>query len=748
MTAVPSFAFNDMDASNLDDKMDVASSPYRQPDDLDVDLDSIHDPSVIGSLQDEMADDPAMTVDSGLQAMQNPTDDTLADDDMLDDTEQYVSAEHPDTDFNMDGFNEELQGDEDDDILYEDEEETRPDTSQNNGAVEDNNHHELLADINETAPEITLDDFEYQPEYNESNDLTTNEPEILPTDTGAPTGDQMPENNDIPLTQQHESSGITEPNLEAELEEPLLHEDQAGTDAEQPEVGEYPEQTEPSLEDTRDAHESEETKAIVEATEPTGPTVTGTLEEEHHDDAAESHENNDTIKSVHPVTLSYLDEDMSLFPPMLGDASSVYFLSDSSLAFEPLDQLLAACREVLTGTLDHHDELVLDVPGLGLHICEDSKYATQITLAEILDVYLHLCRNGAVQEARPLYCHLSSRVSLASQYSYLASVGREGKTYAEIAADHIDSPEYEAEDAGAETPLGQAQGSSLPSGAPASAVGESVVVKQSADSAGDGHSPEISSPEKQGENEVHEEATTNAVASYGTGSTDTSRADVTESNTQAPGEFDVHEQDNAEDIEQEDIFDETHTRGEIEAAKQEQDTGVAAQAEDGHEHETNSSHTVEGDRVHEALKSDAVEDYTAEDGELDQCDVLEENNFQTAATEDIQDPQAVLEASGVEDLFTPQAEEIEDVQQDSSATLAENQTSLLQHASEQNLFEEGTSFTSQDKLEPAVATDPAGNLSPPMTPPSSKQVKRKADDEDDLLFLDLDTPDPKRRRPS
>lgn len=85
-----------------------------------------------------------------------------------------------------------------------------------------------------------------------------------------------------------------------------------------------------------------------------------------------------------------------------------------------------------TATIYRHDLLIAP---------QDSSHATQITLSQILDVYLALSHNEHPESVEPLYCHLSSRVSLASQHAYLLSAAEQGKTFAEIAAEHLHSNE-------------------------------------------------------------------------------------------------------------------------------------------------------------------------------------------------------------------------------------------------------------------------------------------------------------------
>lgn len=62
-----------------------------------------------------------------------------------------------------------------------------------------------------------------------------------------------------------------------------------------------------------------------------------------------------------------------------------------------------------------------------------------MTLSQILDVYLALCHNEQTEKVEPLYCHLSSRISLASQHAYLLSAIEQGKAFTEIAAEHLHS---------------------------------------------------------------------------------------------------------------------------------------------------------------------------------------------------------------------------------------------------------------------------------------------------------------------
>lgn len=63
---------------------------------------------------------------------------------------------------------------------------------------------------------------------------------------------------------------------------------------------------------------------------------------------------------------------------------------------------------------------------------QGSRYAAQITLSQIIDVYIALGHNDSSVTIESLYCSLSSRICLASQYAYLQSAANEGKTLTQI----------------------------------------------------------------------------------------------------------------------------------------------------------------------------------------------------------------------------------------------------------------------------------------------------------------------------
>lgn len=766
MSTLPSFTFQGMDVTRLDDKMDLASSPVQQPDDFDLDLDSVRDPSVIESLHDDMVDYPAETVNTNNDAMQD-LDETLLDDDMLDEPSAEIPSEHPDVDYNMDASLDEAHVDEDEDILYEDEEDDAANTTQEKSEIVDLMADEEPQDYQEVDAEVILAEIEEQPEQQGRN---TNEPENFLANKGNEASEDVSRESEIIQTSNLEIAEVplvapggveedddVDEDDEEERQDTLPPNHETAEISEQfhlVETGDQPSQSTDASQLEENANVSAEANTLVP--EP----ATGVPDDHKQVKAEGGDEYKDTAQAVHPVTLVYLEEEMSLFPPMLGDESSVYFLPDSTLADEPLDKLLAACREILAGTLDHHDELVLDIPSLGLHICEDSKYAAQINLSQILDVFLQLCHNDAGRDVHPLYCHLSSRVSLASQYAYLSSASVEGKTFAEIAADHMDTPELEGDhtetvdyyqqpedhrtqdfhveeshkveaSATDQPPTAEATSDYHASGSDPGALTQSDNPNEAIDHAGghvntdtDGRVP-TSDVDRSETPPVTEEL-------------DLPRAD--HQTLSLGGEQDYPSQQ-LQDFEETGIDEDLYPE-------------VIEQTYVGHENDTNSSHTIEAEPANSNVQEVVLDEGDAigqgPDASIKQLDDLFEHDKSAPQ------PEADYETFGDEELFVQDDDDEGLTEDTSTAGRGEAQPLILQNQNEQEQSEDTASVAGNGELSgqigpltnSAAALQPPTNPSPPLTPVKGNPGKRKAEDDDVLDLLDFDTPDPKRRRPS
>ncbi|EXJ83484.1 hypothetical protein A1O1_07107 [Capronia coronata CBS 617.96] len=758
MSAIPSFAFQNMDSSLLDDTMDVASSPFRQPDDLDVELESVREPSIIESLHDDMIDDAVDPAETGSDMMQDQIEEILPDDDMIDDENTAAIPETRDEDFNMDAFADGPRVDEDEDILYEDDEDLELPAEQREGSAELKAQQEIQS-YQEAEVEVILDDVEEQHDEENSHNLATNEAEAATRtessddieDPGqvSTTAATTTENPGTDVSQAEAPDGSLSDKQTSEEVRPETSVDQA----QEVQVGESYVVSENVEQGLDDAETTEQTRTYDTGDDP----VNADLQQQDTEPPAGTQK--DTAKAIHPVTLLYLDEEMSLFPPMIGDESSVYFLADSSLAFEPLDKLLAACREILTGTLDHHDELVLDITSLGLHICEDSKHAAQITLSQILDVYLQLCRNDEGQEIHPLYCHLSSRVSLASQYAYLVSSCTEGRTFSEIAADHIDTPEPEEEHTDA-------------AGNPQEQQGEQEGYGNQ-DASLEEHSNEYVPDEQPTASEPEIDARFDATAAERTDIGETVNESTGQGIDTAPsGEISQEHAEEADPSGQEteqaaaDITAQTHDEGDgqmeddgkpLQASGRERESYLeTADLLEAQEHETNSSHTLEADTAGDEtdyadVDADGLGTLDSFDESFEQAeDLFEHDKDVERADEDD------LGSYSDEELFAQEAGVQEEALHADAAVVDEGDYSTLPVANEYNQPDNHAIPQADENAQSALngpgatsggVPEPVSLASSPVTPSKANNAKRKVDD-DELDLLDLDTPEPKRRRPS
>lgn len=78
--------------------------------------------------------------------------------------------------------------------------------------------------------------------------------------------------------------------------------------------------------------------------------------------------------ALHPVTVVYQGNEMSLFPPVDLDTeqSQTYFLASESYASESLSSLFGYCKSVLADSIRDEEELEIKIPDLGLNINEVS----------------------------------------------------------------------------------------------------------------------------------------------------------------------------------------------------------------------------------------------------------------------------------------------------------------------------------------------------------------------------------------
>ena len=322
-----------------DERMELASSPYHQEDNIDMEFGEDDDTYLTDPHLDSMFEDPP------------PEDDILLEDEPL----GNISEKGDDP----------MQ----DELVLNDED---PETNQNP-------YHEQLSPREDAHEHLEEDDILYEEDENEETAINT--AAAATSHPSGPTTAEQPESH--------------QPNTQAVEEQDDLLDD--GTDGDPDE--EHLDDPEDNIEQEQKALEDQDTTTsglhVENTTSPTGTLdqnqhvasehdeLTANVPDDNHDphpgpNQLSGHQeaaglaNTNEIPNIHPVKVHYQESEICMFPPNADDTSNTFFLSDNSLALEPLDKLLAACREVLADSIGEHDELVLDVASLGLHICEVS----------------------------------------------------------------------------------------------------------------------------------------------------------------------------------------------------------------------------------------------------------------------------------------------------------------------------------------------------------------------------------------
>jgi len=677
MATTQSFANSALTAESAEDHMEMSASPYMQMDDIDFDLDDIREPSIAdNSMIDENTETlPAGSYDDTMRDGANENEVLDAEDEFIIDPEEALFNEEANAisygamteDPILEHSNGKFSTTRIEDVVSEEsgrvDEPEAPVEEELLSEEEDTNNQDIHYN---TAPIGTDATIIYTHEAHETKTnpldataMVNSEKDHSATENVHVVGGN---GNDAKIDPNHTDEDV---NQKSNVTESVPVESSY-------EVVPY------------EGQENEE-----DALSDHSPDVEPVERDEEQENASRQ---NSAPTMLHPVILRYQGQDMSLFPPLEEDDSTTYFLEDPSLAFETLDKLLAACHNLLGESLGHDDEIVLEIPSLGLHICEESKYAVQLTLAQVIDTYMLLSQNEQLSLIKPLYCELSHRVCLASQLAYLVQSAREGKTYSAIVAEHADSPELENQ---AEVEYG-----------------DTTTYHDAADALDDNDVADevaaaIEAQESNSEPPVDEEVGISGVSEMFTGET-LFDADEFESADQAP---DVPDNDPAETSAipsvDEDVV-ESHVSLEDDAVSRSSHT-----LDDDHTADIHIDPSAPQELEHDLLSDDG--DHLALDDDLTEEGGADTEPATTTATngnhvhhEEISDDH--MNQSTVEDEF--------------------------------NLDE----FLDANDDDATVEAPPAAILA---TPSKTSMGKRKTmDDNDDFLELDLSTPEPKRTRAS
>lgn len=149
------------------------------------------------------------------------------------------------------------------------------------------------------------------------------------------------------------------------------------------------------------------------------------------------------------VTISYQSHEYSLFAESSDQDPDYYFLADLDSLHQPLSQLLANIRDVISDEITPSQEVSLRVNGLGFEFAESTTkdFLDETTLAHIIEINKQLIANEGGSPSPILHCYLALRPSCLHRFSELSKAADEGKGLSDIAMFYDDaSTDESAED--------------------------------------------------------------------------------------------------------------------------------------------------------------------------------------------------------------------------------------------------------------------------------------------------------------
>lgn len=146
-----------------------------------------------------------------------------------------------------------------------------------------------------------------------------------------------------------------------------------------------------------------------------------------------------TDTGLHPVILYYADQ---AYPLFRSGTALDGLLKDDNLASISLADLIKACRQSLVmrtqQDIDTSFELVLTFDHLSLSVYEDAPAAFQISLQEVIDVYLQLQSNDGHEdhECPPLSVSCSLQIKFNNSIQYLRDAAERGEGLSSVVPSH------------------------------------------------------------------------------------------------------------------------------------------------------------------------------------------------------------------------------------------------------------------------------------------------------------------------
>lgn len=159
----------------------------------------------------------------------------------------------------------------------------------------------------------------------------------------------------------------------------------------------------------------------------------GSWDEEEHD--------NEVSDTRPKITVSYQSREYSLFAESSDQDPDYFFLADLDSLHQPLSQLLASIREVISDEIAASQEVFLRVNGLGFEFAESTTkdFLDETTFAQIVEVNRQLIDNEGGSPSSVLHCYLGLRPSCLQRFSELSKAAEEGKGLSDIAMFYDDA---------------------------------------------------------------------------------------------------------------------------------------------------------------------------------------------------------------------------------------------------------------------------------------------------------------------
>lgn len=367
MTTAPLIAYPTMEVPATGDSMEMASPYQGQADDFDIDIDLMEDH--VSNMDSDM-----MGADEFTSTAQPNELDAIYDADM---------ADEPSEGSMIDADN---YADEDNDIDVQFEEEPYEEEMIETDQAEE---------MNTAAPVIHLEpagsNEDAASPIKEDATVTTVEP-LKPAPQGTSGSMEV-----APVQDETQASGVEGPDTQAQpsttvdddlAEEPsetVISPETAGHNGKS-ELGEEANEVSQSS-----VSETEATQVPNE--DPEASQTKNSIEDPHIDDAVPeaqpgSEGNNQVAdedeslqqvtyidEPIHPVKILYQDCEIALFPPLEGDLADTFFIEDEALAYENIDQIFKALRQVLQKTMAGNEVLVIDIDTLGIQMTEVSTFS-------------------------------------------------------------------------------------------------------------------------------------------------------------------------------------------------------------------------------------------------------------------------------------------------------------------------------------------------------------------------------------